>query len=222
MLRLLVKQNVAEYMGAYTRPPFSLWGDGRTLLEGLHDAFAPFDVGLKDFRVEGTPEDPASQTVKIYLGLTGQYRFRFDRVEATITNGTADELRLLPSILDSGAAWLRQAVENFTFRSHLFSYGVHCSIAEESSETFLTNLQTPQLTRLGTPRGSGVIFHAEDTQRSWRLQLTIDHSLLVENGIFVQFVVLVPQDVVAYPQFISEAETVLRESLNTLGLTLED
>lgn len=221
MLRLLIKQNVAEYMGAYTRPPFSLWGDGRTLLEGLHDAFAPFQVSLKDFRVDGTPEDPSSQTVKVYLGLSGQYRFRFDRIEATITNGTADELRLLPGILHRGSAWLREVVQGFTFKSHLFSYGAHCSIAEGSSETFLSSLHTPQLAALGTPRGSGIIFHAEDARRSWRVQLTVDHSLLVDNGIFLQFAVLVSQDQLDYQEFVSEAEIMLRESLGVLGLALE-
>jgi hypothetical protein len=222
MLRLLIQQNVAEYKGAYTRPPFSLWGDGKALLEGLHDTFSEFQVSLKDFRVDGNPENPSSQTVKVYLGSTGQFHFRFDRVEATITNGTTEEVNLLPAIAGKGATWLREAVQGFTFQSHLFSYTAHCALAEGTSESVLAGLQTPQLSTLGTVRGSGVIFHADDLERSWRLQLTLDHSLLVEDGIFIQFAVLVLQDHVDYVVLMSEARGLLRDSLATLGLSLLD
>jgi hypothetical protein len=221
MLRLLTQQNVAEYKGAFTRPPFSLWGDGRTLLEGLHGTFSEFRVSLKDFRVEGTAEDPSSQTVKIYLGSTGQFLFSFDRIEAVVANGTAEEIKRLPSIIENGAAWLREAVQAFTFQSHLFSYTAHCSLSEGTSEMFLGGLPTPQLPGLGTPRGSGVIFHADDAVRARRFQLTLDHSLLVENGLFLQVSVLALEDRVDYSVLMTETESLLRDSLATLGLSLD-
>jgi hypothetical protein len=222
MLRLLVQQTEAQYVGAFARPPFSLWGDGRALLEGLHDAFAGFQVSLKDFRVEGTPDDPSSQTVKVYIGAHGQYRFRFDRVEATLTNGSLDELRLLPSLLANGSSWLREIVEGFTFQSHLLSYGVHCSLSEGTSETYLSNLATPALSTLGTARGNGVIFHADRDERSWRLQLTVDHSLLIEHGLFIQFVILSMSDALDYESLFDEVQNSLGASLAALGLSFDD
>jgi hypothetical protein len=220
MLRLLVQQNATEYVGAFARPPFSLWGDGRALLEGLHDTFSGFGVALKDFRIEGTVEDPSSQTVRVYIGSTGQYRFRFDRVEAAITNGSTEDLMLLPSILANGGSWLRATVPDFTFQSHLLSYVAHGALSEQRSEDFLTSLGTPRLPTLGTARGSGVIFHGEDVERSWRFQLTVDHSLVVNDGLFVQIVILMAQDNVDYPAFVLESENILRSSLSAIGLEL--
>lgn len=221
MTRLLVQQSVADYVGAFARPPFSLWGDGKALLEGLFDAFSDFNVSLKDFRVEGTPEDPSSQAVKVYIGSSGQYRFRFDRVEATLTNGTDADVRLLPALLSTSSSWLEAAVPGFRFQTHLFSYGIHCALAEGTSESYLSSLSTPRLPTFGTARGSGVIFHGERSEPPWRLQLTIDHSLIVEHGLYIQFV-LVTSDGVDYPLLFQEAEATLRSSLAELGLSFED
>lgn len=222
MLRLLVQQSEAQYVGAFARPPFSLWGDGRALLEGLHDAFSDFHVSLKDFRVDGTPDDPSSQTVRIYIGAHGQFRFRFDRVEATLTNGTLDELRLLPALLANGSSWLRNVVQGFTFQSHLLSYGVHCSLSEGTSETYLSSLTTPALPALGTARGNGVIFHADRDERSWRLQLTVDHSLLIEHGVFIQLVILSMSDELDYESLFDDVEKSLGTSLAALGLSFHE
>jgi hypothetical protein len=222
MLRLLVQQSEAQYVGAFTRPPFSLWGDGRALLEGLHDAFSDFRVSLKDFRVEGTPDEPSSQTVKIYIGAHGQYRFRFDRVEATLTNAALGELKLLPFLLASGSSWLREVVQGFTFQSHLFSYGVHCSLSEGTSETYLSSLATPTLPTLGTARGNGVIFHADSSERPWRLQLTVDHSLLIEHGLFIQLAILSTSDALDYESLFDDVEKSLDGSLAALGLGFQE
>jgi hypothetical protein len=222
MNRLLVQQSVTDYVGAFARPPFSLWGDGKALLEGLFDAFSEFQVSLKDFRVEGTPEDPSTQTVKIYIGSRGQYRFRFDRVEATIANGSIDEIRALPTLLAKGGLWLSAAVPTFGFQSHLFSFGAHCTLSEETSETFLSRLPTPRLSTFGTARGTGVIFHADSDERSRRLQMTVDHSLIVEHGLFIQFVLLVASGDIDYHLVFTEAEATLRSSLASLNLSLED
>jgi hypothetical protein len=222
MVRLVVQQNETQYVGAFARPPFSLWGDGKALLEGLHDAFTDFRVTLKDFRVDGTPDDPVSQTVKVFIGPRGQYRFRFDRVEATMTNSSLDELRLLPSLLGSGASWLREVVQGFKFQSHLFSYGAHYTVLDGTAETYLNGLSTNSLPPLGTAKGTGVIFHADNQKRAWRLQLTVDHSLLIDNGLFIQFALFVMQDELNYEELFREAETILRDSFTSLNLTVQE
>lgn len=221
MESLLVQQNVVEYVGGFSRPPFSLWGNGQVLLEGLYDSFSQFNVSLKDLRVEGTPEDPSSQTIKVYLGASGQYRFRFDRVEATMTNGTATELESFPIIIRKGSTWLRAAVPEFAFKSHLLSYSAHASLSAATSESVLQGLRTPHLPALGATRGSGVIFHADDVARGWRLQLTLDHSLLVENGLFLQLSIFAVQDDIDSPPLFSAAERILSDSLSALGMSLD-
>ena len=53
MHTLEVRQNQVEYAGIFTRPAVSLWGEGKTLLDGLLRAFEGYHSGLSSFRTLG-------------------------------------------------------------------------------------------------------------------------------------------------------------------------
>jgi hypothetical protein len=83
-------------------------------------------------------------------------------------------------------------------------------------------LTTPALPALGTARGNGVIFHADRDERSWRLQLTVDHSLLIEHGVFIQLVILSMSDELDYESLFDDVEKSLGTSLAALGLSFHE
>lgn len=221
MPELVVRKNQVDYVGAFTRPVFSLWGDSKALFEGHYEAFSTMNVGFKDFRIEGTAEEPASQSIKIFLGLQGHYRFKFDRVEATLFDASADDQSALALVLQTGTNWLRSSVPNFSFQSHLVRYSSHCELSEGTSKQFLLAMNTMSLTGIGENRGSGAIFHADIPELAGQLQLTVDHSLLVDDGLFVDLVLLTQQEPVDYPGLHEACDDLLRRSLATVDLAFK-
>lgn len=222
MPNLLVEQNQLDYFGAFERPAFTLWGEGRALLEGMYDAFSGPGTTFSDFRVEGLPDDPSTQTVKVHLGLKGTYRFKFDRVEATMTNLSEQGLVEAFSLLQKGEVWLRATVPQFRFTQHLFGYTAHCEIQDGTSESALADLGLVKCEGIGQSRSSGIIFHSEIPEENLTLHLTVDHSLAVHEGLFLSLSIVLNQNEIDYVAFGVRADTYLRRMLDAVGLKFHD
>lgn len=219
MQELLVKQNQLDYIGAFAKPAFVLWGESKSLFEGLYQAFAPAGVSLSDFRIEGNVEDPSSQSVKVFIGANATFRFRFDRIEATIQNFSEAELGILTNGLTAAGEWVRSAAPDFQFQSHLTGYSAHCELPGSSSTELLRALGSPQLSVLGESTGSGLIFHGEFQEPRRTIQFTIDHSLVVQRGLFVNFVALINNTEIDYTSDHSQLMELFDRSLGELGLS---
>lgn len=219
MQELLIQRNQLDYIGAFAKPAFVLWGESKSLFEGLYHAFAPFDVSLSDFRIEGNVEDPSSQSVKVLVGSNATFRFKFDRFEATINDFSDSELGVLTNFLVSAGRWIRSVVPDFQFKSHITGYLAHCDIPGSSSHDFLRSLRPPELSALGTSKGSGLIFHGEFAELQRTVQLTLDHSLVVKDGLFVNFVSLVTNGDIDYASEQPQLLELFDRALHDLGLT---
>jgi hypothetical protein len=221
MQELHIKRNQLDYIGAFAKPAFVLWGESKSLFEGLYHAFAPFNVTLSDFRIEGNVEDPSSQSVKVLVGSNATFRFRFDRFEVTIQDFSDAELSVLTNILASVGQWIRSVVPEFKFQSHITGYVAHCDVAGSSSRDFLHSLRAPELSALGKSSSSGLIFHGEFADHQRTVQLTLDHSLAVKDGLFVNFASLVTNSDIDYASEQAQLLKVFDRALNELGLTRE-
>jgi hypothetical protein len=217
-----VEQTQIEYAGFFSRPAFALWGEGRTILEGLFTALDGFHTGLKDFRGIGEGANPSEQAVVVGLGANASYRFRFDRVEASAHNLGDDEIsERLPMLLARGDSWLRSSVKDLAFAAHILTYSGHWTLEKATAREFLQNLSNLSLPSLGTNLGSGILFHGEIPERNLRANLTVDHSVVVQNALFVQYLILVNRDVLDYRAMFREGRTMLDAALERLDLELE-
>jgi len=75
---------------------------------------------------------------------------------------------------------------------------------------------------LGETRGAGLIFRYDLVEKDWELQFTIDHSLLVGDGLFVQFSILSKADRQDYLDVLLTGRSLLEKALATMGLEFHD
>lgn len=216
MHKLSIQRNEANYTGLFAEPPFTLWGEGAKILEGLYRAFRPFGITLADIRSDHGSGSLADEGVSVHVGSQASFRFKLDRIEASINSFTTADLESFADLLSFGEQWLRGAVPGLNFSSHLFSYVCHGAIDGTTSSAFLSQLASPQIHAFGQCRGNGIIWHG-DIERQ-RVQLALDHSILVPEGLFLQFILVTLDDVVDYAQILRTARERLSLGLGEIGL----
>ncbi|HEX6809791.1 MAG TPA: hypothetical protein VF118_17520 [Gemmatimonadaceae bacterium] len=221
MTKAIIQMNQLDYVAAFSRPALSLWGDGARILQGLYDSFHGLHQGLNDITVEGDPAHPARQSVTVAIKPNAYYRFRFDRVEAQMVNFSDAHIATLPDILARGDRWLREAIPSLAFQSHVLSYSSHSRLEGAKSSNVLASLTRTNFPMLGESAGAGIIYRSELPTRGWRTQLTIDHSLVVPDGLFVYFEVLVNADQIDYGEALTFARHLLDGAIDSIGVRFE-
>jgi hypothetical protein len=219
---LAVQRNQLDYVGLYSRPAFAMWGNGQAVMEGMYDALQGFHSGLGDFRVLGDASNPTDQTVAVSVGARAEYRFKFDRIEATLYNFGRSDTETFPTMLDRGEAWLRESLPRFSFRSHLITYAAHAAVQEGAADGLLRALSSASIPVLGDDLGTGVIFHARHPEHGWVVQLSLDHSVLIDGGLYLQFQVLSTDDLLDARFALKTGRTLLEQALESVGVHLHD
>jgi hypothetical protein len=221
MTQLVIEQNQISYTGNYTKPPFQLWGQGGSILSGLCSAFAPFGVSLANLRVEGAgSQSPLDQAVIVAFGTNGVYRFRFDKLESTFANFSEQELEMLPLILAAGEGWLRKAVPELEFQSHQIQYGSHSRVSEGTVDELLRRVVRANLEIPGGAVKAGVILKWNEPENGWIVQMTLDQSQFVENGLFLWFGVTISSDHLDFPEVAGAARVLLDKRLGQFDIAI--
>lgn len=222
MPNLLIQQNYLSYRGVFSSPALSLWGNGARIMGGLLGAFEPFGATLGGVSVDEVTSRPADQRIGLILPGGVGYTFRLEGVEAEIRDFEAQVLPDFAEFLSKGDGWLRDEVSDLGYSSHLFSYASHSALdGDEDSSSFLASITDVSLPRLGRNRGTGLILHADSDDGKTRYQLTLDHSLMVEGGLFLQFVVIKTQDQIDFNGVLEHVTQELGVALEQFGLRME-
>jgi hypothetical protein len=219
MLSIQVYQDQLEYVGLFATPAFGLLSQSSKIVSGLYHAFLGMHSGLAAFRNESDPDTPLIETIIVDLTDRGTYRLNTERIEWTFPAAGASELDA--SVLARGDAWLRSTLPSLTFQHHYYTYFAHAWVLGGSAREFLIGLGSPQLEGVGENQGTGLIFHTNFPDHGWSLQITVDHSHVLAEGLFVQAVAIVVTDRVNHRQTVDDIDRLLRESLARLGLQLE-
>jgi hypothetical protein len=222
MANAVLHRNQFDYAGVLARPPLSLWGDGRQILSTLYDAFSDKASSLEDYQIEGEQSLPATQGVRVSLGARQSFRFGFTRIEARLTDFRPEEVDSFFDTVRRGVEGLVKLTSEVGFQSHLLLYGAHLTLVRSTSTDFLRGLTNKSLAGLGTDRGTGLIFHADVPDTPLQVQLTVDHSLLVANGLFIQLALSVATGKMDVEATRRTFETLLLErTWSGLGLQFE-
>lgn len=218
MLKLFVKQATVDYHGFFSAPVFELMGDAGKVMSGLSKTFSSHSVGLGNFRTEVDTTDPSANAVVVLLGRFGIYRFKFDQVQASLRGFDDDDLEGMISVVQKGDAWLRSSIDGFAFRNHAFVYSSHSALSEGTSQSFLLSLPRRPTPVLGKDLGSGIVetWHEEDMDA--RVQLTLTHSLVETDGIYIHYMVVFEREHIDYVETASKARRLLDDILHGIGL----
>lgn len=220
MLSLQVYQDQLEYVGLFAAPVFGLLSQREKVVSGLYHAFLGLHSGLGDFQVESEGTGTLSETIVVNLTNRGTYRFSSERIEWTFP-GPGGRSEIDGSVLERGNAWLRSVSPGVTFQQHFYTYFAHAWVIGGSAAEFLIGLGSPYLPGFGENQGTGLIFHANFPDHDWSIQITIDHSNVAQDGLFVQILAVVTADQVNHQQTVERVDKLLRQSLDRLGLPLE-
>jgi len=221
MPKLIVERNQLNYIGIFSNPAFELWGEGQKMFQGLFTIFRPYGVKLSNLHNSSSSLDPADQELGVNVASV-LCRFKFDRIECTRSDATEEDIADFPSLLGRCDEWLRSEMSDFSFSSHLFTYFAHTRIEGATSREVLRSLSTMDIKDLGETRGAGLIFRYDLVEKDWELQFTIDHSLLVGDGLFVQFSILSKADKQDYLDVLLTGRRLLEKALATMGLEFHD
>lgn len=219
MRTIQVVQDQLEYVGLFATPVFGLRSLREKVVSGLYNAFLGMHAGLSDFHVESDPALALPDTIAVNLTTRGTYRFHRERIEWTFPSAGGAEMDA--SVLERGDTWLRSALPALHFQTHYYTYLAHTWVLEGSAKEFLLSLDSPQLAGFGENLGTGLIFHAHFPDHAWSMQLTVDHSNVVSEGLFVQIVAAITADRVNHQETVRYIDKLFREGLERLGLRLD-
>lgn len=222
MRRLVVRQNQISYAGLFSRPALSFLGSGGKIIDGLLAAYKDQNVNLGSFRLEQASPDPTAHSVNLAFSPSCVYQFKLDRVESVVSNFRREDYEMFPRILSQGAEWLRSAIPEFSFQSHLFTYFGHNGLSDGTSQDVLAQLPSISIPEIGVSEGNGVIFHWRIPDRDWKAQLLIDHSLSVPGGLFVQFLLFGVGDQIDYSATATTGRSIMEVALRKIGLEIDD
>ncbi len=216
--QIVPQSNSLSYVAFFSRPAFALWGDGRSVVQGLFDAFRDSGVTLND--IVTVPSDTiGAQGVSVRWGDRSMVNFKFDRVEASLHNYLKRDLQALPDRISRVESWLRAAVPEQTFTSRIIDIYVHANVVGASASEVLARLGVRELDFPAVSRSHGVSYHFTYPEKHTRVDLLIDHSFVVQAGIYLHFGIIVDGDVVAYDELIRWSEETMRAMLAATGLT---
>ncbi len=221
MRKLIIQQDQVSYVGLFSKPAFSLWGEGSKILEELYKAFSPYKVSLADFKQDYLSPILSDISVTVFLGANGNYKFKFDRIEASFSNFTEQELAGFPDVLSRGTDWLHSNLPDFSFQTHLFTYYNHSKLSEGTAKEFLLNFSQVRLDDIGMGLGNGLIFNWIEPKLERRLQLMIDHSHAYADALFIQFLMQSTGDKIDYWETAATARDLLDRALAMIGFEIE-
>lgn len=218
MLKLQAKQQSVDYYGFFAAPAFNLFGKIPEIVSGLSKTFAVHNVGLGNFRLEGDPSEPSTNAAVVLLRRFGIYKFMFDQVQASPSGFTDDDVEGMISVIEKGNGWVRGAVDDFAFKSHVFLYSSHGALSDGTSSSFLLSLPRRPTPVLGDDLGSGIVETWHDPEMDAKVRLTIDHSLKEPDGLYVSYMVLFERDDINYVEAGQQSRRLLKNILNGIGL----
>lgn len=218
MRSITVHQDQLEYVGLFATPAFGLLAQPDKVASGLYYAFVGLHSGLTNFQIEDDTGTALARPVAVNLGARGTYRFTYERIEWTYPGAGQTELDV--AVLARGDAWVRSALPELKFQHHYYTYFAHCSIDQGSARDFLLSLSSPQLAGFGENQGTGLIFHANFPPHDWAIHITIDHSNVVPNGLYVQCVTAINGDAVSHQENVRYIDGLFRQALAQFGLIL--
>jgi hypothetical protein len=218
MPNLVIRRNEIDYTAALAEPAFELWGEAKTLVSGLYKAFRPFGVSLSDISDASDGESLAEKGVRVSLGPRGSFTFRFDRLEANLSNFLEPEIEQFARFAEAGYSWLRESVPAASATTHFIGYSSHSSLSEGRSSDVLQRINPIRVEGIGESRGHGLSLHFDIPDRGWVLRLSIDHSLAVEDGIYLHLFVTIRADRIDYIEVMHAVRGYLDRILNEFGL----
>ncbi len=208
-------------MSSYVRPALSLWGEGGTIARGLYEAYQEFGVSLNDISALNS-DSVGGQGAIVKLGERSQLTFKFDRIEATVRNYLKDDLLAFPGLVARCEDWLRAAVPNHQFAFRVFEVNVHASLNDGTAESVLRGLGVRELDVNAVSRSHGASYHFTYPDLRTRVDLLIDHSLVVIGGLYVHFGMVIEGDMINYVETTTWAERTMRALLAAAGLTFAE
>lgn len=192
-----IVQDQLEYVGLLAVPAFRLFATPAALASGLYHAFQGFHSGADAITFDGDVAQPLRQACAVDLGDHGSYKLSVERVEWTRPGAWAWELN--STLLAHGDAWLRSTrTAGALLHSHYFTYSAHARPLSGSVRDLLLSIGAPPLPGFGESDGTGLIFHTRTADGNYPVQLTVDHSHEVENGLYLELVVSIEQDLIEY------------------------
>ena len=219
MRKMIAEQVQLGHHGFFSRPVFPRLD--QNLLETLFAVFSECDPNLTvaDIRQEWGASNLGDCSFTVHLfNYSANYKFKVDRIEARFNDFTEDQLSLIPQVLQSGDRWLRSLDSQFSFRMHLFTHSSHNRLSEGTSEEFLKSLSSIDIPDIGTNRGHGILFNWLVGERNWNFQLSIDHSLQITDGLFLQLLFRMADDKIDHKEAFEGGLKLGRSALAKIGL----
>lgn len=227
MRQLDIVQDQLEYVGLLAAPAFWFFENPPALASGLYHAFQGYHsgstrvlrpLGTDDITFERDATHPLRQAYTVDLGTYGSYKVGLERVEWVRPGSWAYELN--SSVLALGDTFLRPGrADSVLMHSHYFTYTAHAFSVSETARDLLRGLGGPSLSGFGENDGTGLIFHSQLAPGS-SFQFTIDHSHEVQNGVFLELVVIVEKDQIDYLQIGHWLLDILRRAVGGIGLEI--
>lgn len=222
MKKLTVVQNNLEYHGFFAEPVFELMGDIRSLIKLAYKTFSVYGVSLGNFRLDGDASEPSSAAVHIRLGSRGIYKLKFELVNATLSGFDNEQVAGFFEMLQIANDSFREHLKELSFKSHLFFYTGHLQLEEGNSKEFLMSLPPRNISVVGDDLGSGIVQSWNDQDIGGKVSFTLDHSLLVDGALFVNYRVIIERDKVDYIPLAFIAQQRLYSVLANLGLEIDE
>ena len=221
MITLSIEQNQASYLGLFASPAFGLWKDRERFIENLYQLFSAYDVSLSDLRFESLGRSPGGEAVTVDVGNLGIYRLRYDRVEWVLDDFAEMDLARVPMMLQSVDNWLRSNVKGFAFKTQVLAYLNHSNLSDGKARDYLLKFSDRDIPGIEQSLGSGIVYNWQDSELDGRVQLMVDHSSIVSDGLFVQFILSADIDDLEFPKTVDIARSRIEFALAQIGLELE-
>ncbi len=217
MHRFAIERSEVELESSFAPRLWALVHDAPVLYDALLDQLRPLGLSSTDLRPDAGDGSVGSAGLGFWL-FDGKTNVRVG-LESVRFRWAVSPFEIAGSV-DGVTNALRQALPEFRFRTHAFSYACHGRVEGAKSAEFVRRFTPdgPGIEGFGERLGAGAAFYFGEAPPVISSTLTLDVSRALQDGLFVRVYMVVDETVDTGQGIQTVGEERIRAALRSVNL----
>jgi hypothetical protein len=186
-----IDSNSLEFSAALSPVALNRWSDRTRLAGELLDAFGRWIDDLRDVRVAGIDGDIGTYTASVRLQRQVEVTLQPDRLQLVLKDFVSHQMPAFLEVVHQTLLFVGRGSATPTLAARAVTYRAHGRVRDVGAATVLERLARIEADVGGDPVATGFTFHRTLADLGGEYSLTLDRSLRIADGLFVEGLLVV-------------------------------